>query len=64
MWQYCGPGNSAATFTRSAIPIGRTNLPDFGLRVHTDSALHGLTRNPWNPERTAGGSRTTTSPSS
>jgi amidase len=39
-----------------AIPIGRTNLPDFGLRVHTDSALHGLTRNPWNPGRTAGGS--------
>jgi amidase len=39
-----------------AIPLGRTNLPDFGLRVHTDSALHGLTRNPWNPERTAGGS--------
>ena len=29
-----------------AIPLGRTNLPDFGLRVHTDSALHGLTRNP------------------
>jgi amidase len=39
-----------------AIPIGRTNLPDFGLRVHTDSALHGLTRNPWNPNVTAGGS--------
>jgi amidase len=39
-----------------AIPIGRTNLPDFGLRVHTDSELHGLTRNPWNPKRTAGGS--------
>ena len=39
-----------------AIPVGRTNLPDFGLRVHTDSALYGLTRNPWNPERTAGGS--------
>jgi amidase len=38
------------------IPIGRTNLPDFGLRVHTDSSLHGLTRNPWNPQRTAGGS--------
>ena len=35
-----------------AIPFGRTNLPDFGLRVHTDSALHGLTRNPWNPQRT------------
>jgi amidase len=39
-----------------AIPLGRTNLPDFGLRVHTDSTLHGLTRNPWNPRRTAGGS--------
>src|SRR6266699_315829 len=39
-----------------AIPIGRTNLPDFGLRVHTDSALHGLTRNPWNPQRSSGGS--------
>jgi amidase len=39
-----------------AIPIGRTNLPDFGLRVHTDSALHGPTRNPWNPARTPGGS--------
>jgi amidase len=39
-----------------AIPIARTNLPDFGLRVHTDSSLHGLTRNPHHPDRTAGGS--------
>lgn len=39
-----------------AIPFARTNLPDLGLRVHTDSALHGLTRNPWNPNVTAGGS--------
>ncbi len=39
-----------------AIPIGRTNLPDMGLRVSTDSSLHGITRNPWNPLRTAGGS--------
>ena len=39
-----------------AIAIGRTNLPDMGLRMHTDSSLHGLTRNPWNPGRTASGS--------
>ena len=39
-----------------AIPFARTNLPDFGLRVHTDSQLHGLTRNPWSPNVTAGGS--------
>ncbi len=39
-----------------AIPIGRTNLPDMGLRIHTDSSLHGLTRNPWHRDRTAGGS--------
>jgi len=39
-----------------AILVARTNLPDMALRVHTDSSLHGLTRNPWNPNRTAGGS--------
>jgi amidase len=39
-----------------AIPFARTNLPDLGLRVHTDSSLHGLTRNPHHPGRTAGGS--------
>jgi amidase len=39
-----------------AIPIGRTNLPDLGLRVTTESSLHGITHNPWNERRTAGGS--------
>jgi amidase len=39
-----------------AIPIGRTNLPDFGLRWHTDNALRGSTKNPWDSSRTAGGS--------
>src|SRR5712672_2325113 len=39
-----------------AIPIARTNLPDMALRVHTNTSLHGLTRNPWHPGRTAGGS--------
>jgi amidase len=39
-----------------AIPIGRTNLPDLGLRVTTESSLHGVTHNPWHVGRTAGGS--------
>ncbi|HAP75154.1 MAG TPA: indole acetimide hydrolase, partial [Acidimicrobiaceae bacterium] len=39
-----------------AIPMARTNLPDLGLRVTTESSLHGDTRNPWNPARTTGGS--------
>ena len=39
-----------------AIPIGRTNLPDFGLRWHTNNDLRGATLNPWDPSRTPGGS--------
>jgi amidase len=39
-----------------AIPFARTNLPDFALRPSTDSSLYGLTRNPWDYDRTAGGS--------
>ena len=39
-----------------AIPIGRTNLPDFGLRYHTDNALRGPTKNPWDSKKTPGGS--------
>jgi amidase len=39
-----------------AIPFARTSAPDLGLRWHTDNALHGPTRNPWDPARTPGGS--------
>jgi amidase len=39
-----------------AIPIGRTNLPTFALRWHTDSELYGPTLNPWDRSRTAGAS--------
>ncbi len=39
-----------------AIPVGRTNLPEMGLRLHTDNALHGPTINPWNAGHTTGGS--------
>jgi amidase len=39
-----------------AIPLARTNTPDFAMRWHTDNDLHGATRNPWDANRTAGGS--------
>jgi amidase len=36
--------------------FGKTNSPELGLTVTTESALYGRTHNPWNPERIAGGS--------
>src|SRR5205823_3773465 len=39
-----------------AIPIGRSNLPDFALRWHTDNGLHGATINPFDRSLTPGGS--------
>jgi amidase len=38
------------------VPLGKTNTPEFGLMGITEPELHGPTRNPWNPERTPGGS--------
>ncbi len=39
-----------------AVPFGLTASPEMGLLNFTASALHGITRNPWDPERTPGGS--------
>ena len=39
-----------------AIPIGKTAAPEFGTFAYTASPALGVTRNPWNPERTPGGS--------
>jgi aspartyl-tRNA(Asn)/glutamyl-tRNA(Gln) amidotransferase subunit A len=39
-----------------AIILGKTTTPEFGWKGVTDSPLTGITRNPWNPERTPGGS--------
>jgi aspartyl-tRNA(Asn)/glutamyl-tRNA(Gln) amidotransferase subunit A len=36
--------------------VGLTTSPEFGAVNWTRSSLHGTTRNPWNPERTPGGS--------
>ena len=39
-----------------AIPIGVTNVPELMIFPWTASTANGITRNPWNPERTPGGS--------
>jgi Asp-tRNA(Asn)/Glu-tRNA(Gln) amidotransferase A subunit family amidase len=39
-----------------AILIGKTATPELGHKGVTDSPLFGVTRNPWNPELTPGGS--------
>ncbi len=39
-----------------AVLLGKTATCEFGWKGVTDSPLTGVTRNPWNPERTPGGS--------
>jgi aspartyl-tRNA(Asn)/glutamyl-tRNA(Gln) amidotransferase subunit A len=39
-----------------AVFLGKTTTPDFGWKGVTDSALTGITRNPWTPKTTPGGS--------
>ncbi|MCS7006097.1 MAG: amidase [Thermoleophilia bacterium] len=36
--------------------LGKTNTSELGTTAFTESELNGATRNPWNPERTPGGS--------
>lgn len=39
-----------------AVLVGKTTTPELGWKGVTDSPLTGVTRNPWAPDRTAGGS--------
>ncbi len=39
-----------------AIVLGKTNMPDWGLMIHSENRLGDHARNPWDPGRTAGGS--------
>ncbi len=54
------PTEDAPTVERlkaaGAIILGKTNTPELGWRGSTDNRLFGPTRNPWNLERTPGGS--------
>ncbi len=38
------------------IMVGKTNTPEFGLGSHSYNPVHGVTRNPYNLEKSAGGS--------
>jgi aspartyl-tRNA(Asn)/glutamyl-tRNA(Gln) amidotransferase subunit A len=39
-----------------AVLVGKTTTPEFGWKGVTDNPLTGITRNPWNPKKTPGGS--------
>lgn len=65
--RYCSPvfpdkpARKDAPLTRrlkeaGAIVLGKTATPEFCWKGVTDSALHGVTRNPWDGDKTPGGS--------
>ncbi|MCZ6747757.1 MAG: amidase [SAR324 cluster bacterium] len=54
-WDEDGPA-AARLREHGAVLLGKTCTPEFGHRFTTDSPLTGITRNPWNPERSPGGS--------
>lgn len=47
---------SERTETQGAPLIGKTTTTEFGCKPSSDSPLTGITRNPWNSGKTAGGS--------
>jgi aspartyl-tRNA(Asn)/glutamyl-tRNA(Gln) amidotransferase subunit A len=56
-----GPWNDDAPATarlreHGAVLLGKTTTPEYGWKGVTDSPLTGITRNPWNPDKTPGGS--------
>lgn len=54
------PARSAEAIERlereGAVVFGKTNVPVFSSDVQTFNEIFGVTNNPWNPERTSGGS--------
>ena len=41
---------------QGAVVLGRTTTPEFGMATVTESRIAGITRNPWDLDRTPGGS--------
>jgi len=60
LWESFVPEQDAPAVERvraaGAIVLGKTNTPEIGWKGVTDNPLFGPTRNPWNLERTPGGS--------
>jgi aspartyl-tRNA(Asn)/glutamyl-tRNA(Gln) amidotransferase subunit A len=54
-WDEDAPG-VARLREAGVVLLGKTNTAEFGWKGTTDSPLAGVTRNPWNPELTPGGS--------
>ncbi len=54
-WDYDAP-SVARMREAGAVIVGKTTSPEFGFKGVTDSPLRGITRNPWNPDKTPGGS--------
>jgi aspartyl-tRNA(Asn)/glutamyl-tRNA(Gln) amidotransferase subunit A len=54
-WTEDAPG-VARLRESGAVLLGMTTMPEFAWKVTTDAPLFGVTRNPWNPDRTPGGS--------
>ncbi len=46
----------AALRRNGFVPIGKVTTPEFAWKAVTDSPLTGITRNPWDPKMTPGGS--------
>jgi amidase len=59
-WQGWTPDAATTLYERwletGVVPFAKTTTPELGILAITEPEVGGPTRNPWNPERTSGGS--------